>query len=309
MTELQDECPKLAFSTLGCPDWTWEQIVAGGREFGYRGIEIRMLRGEVDLPRVPEFRHHLRQARRRECLDAGLEICGLASSIRFHDREDRVRRGQFEAGKEFLNLAADLGGTFIRVFGDVLSDAARNGDLKAKRDDLKWIAEGLSRMGELSRPFGISILLETHGDFTSTEELPELMCQVDDPQVGLLWDTHHPWRFEGEEPSETWKRIGRWVRHTHWKDSDSTGSNIRTELSERSDRLARELMSGHRSAQYCRFGEGEFPASKCLESIRSDGYCGWYCLEWEKAWHPEIADASEIFPLFADRFRSMYQGL
>lgn len=69
------------------------------------------------------------------------------------------------------------------------------------------------------------------------------------------------------------------------------------------------LMSGHKRAHYCRFGEGEFPATKCLETLRSGGYCGWYCLEWEKAWHPEIADPSEIFPHFTSRFKAMYESL
>src|SRR6185436_8883971 len=32
---------KLSFSTLGCPDWSLEQIATHAKEFGYDGIELR----------------------------------------------------------------------------------------------------------------------------------------------------------------------------------------------------------------------------------------------------------------------------
>lgn len=307
MTNPSGNIPKLAFSTLGCPAWGWDEVIARGSEYGFDGIEIRMLKGEVDLLAVPEFRQGVRRERLLECRDAGLVVCGLASSIRFHDRDERSRTEQLETGKAYLDLAAELEAGFIRVFGDVLSEAAKQGDATAKREELQWIAEGLWQLGELSQPYGIEILLETHGDFTATEDLPELMRNVDHPQVGLLWDTHHPWRFHGEDPGVTWERIGGWVRHIHWKDSISTAASERTAESEEMEEKARALMSGHQSAHYCRFGEGDFPAANCLERLRSGGYCGWYCLEWEKAWHPEIAEPEEIFPHFSNRFKAMCQ--
>lgn len=308
MTGLTENRLRLAFSTLGCPAWSWEEVVARGKEYGYDGIEIRMIEGEVDLLSVPEFQPGIRAGSLSRCRDAGLVVCGLASSIRFHERDHVSRSAQYETGRGYLELASDLEAGFIRVFGDVLSEEAKQGNRVARNDELKWIAEGLSRMGDLAQPYGIEILLETHGDFTATDDLPELMRLVNHPQVGLLWDTHHPWRFHGEDPDETWHRIGPWVRHTHWKDSDSRLEDVQSDESERMETHARSLMSGHKSAHYCRFGEGEFPAANCLERVRSGGYCGWYCLEWEKAWHPEIADPTEIFPQFANRFRAMYES-
>ena len=43
--------------------------------------------------------------------------------------------------------------------------------------------------------------------------------RVASPAVGVLWDTHHPWRFLGEKIAETFERLRPWVRHTHFKDS------------------------------------------------------------------------------------------
>ena len=34
---------KLAFSTLGCPDFSWTDIYAMAKDFGFSGIELRGL--------------------------------------------------------------------------------------------------------------------------------------------------------------------------------------------------------------------------------------------------------------------------
>ena len=38
---------KLAFSTLGCPEWTWTEIYPMAYDLGYSGIEIRGLGEEI----------------------------------------------------------------------------------------------------------------------------------------------------------------------------------------------------------------------------------------------------------------------
>ena len=43
---------KLAFSTLGCPEWNLDQILAAARESGYEGVEWRGYQAEMELPRA-----------------------------------------------------------------------------------------------------------------------------------------------------------------------------------------------------------------------------------------------------------------
>lgn len=296
--------PRLAFSTLGCPDWSWNEVLARGQEYGFQGVELRMLAGEVNLLKITEFQPGERSRRVRELESHGLSLCGLASSIRFHEREPELRDSQLETGKRYLELGADLGAGFLRVFGDLLPESGFE-----RQSQLQWIGEGLDRLGGLSESYGIQILVETHGDFTASRSLAELMQHVHHPQVGVLWDTHHPWRFQEEDPGETWKQIGHWVRHTHWKDSLTQRDSSKASTVTEAELRAKALMSGHRTAHYCPFGDGEFPVAECFTALRSGGYCGWYCLEWEKAWHPEIAGPHEIFPHFASRFRTLWKSL
>ena len=53
----------LAFSTLGCPNWTLEQAAAQAEQNGYQALEVRLLDGEiipVDLP--PQRRVEIKRA-------------------------------------------------------------------------------------------------------------------------------------------------------------------------------------------------------------------------------------------------------
>ncbi|MGN1100260.1 MAG: sugar phosphate isomerase/epimerase, partial [Christensenellales bacterium] len=38
---------KLAFSTLGCPDFTWTDICSMAKDLGFKGIELRGLGGDI----------------------------------------------------------------------------------------------------------------------------------------------------------------------------------------------------------------------------------------------------------------------
>ena len=46
---------KLAFSTLGCPGWSFDEIFVTARDLGIQGIEIRGIADTVYAPRCPEF--------------------------------------------------------------------------------------------------------------------------------------------------------------------------------------------------------------------------------------------------------------
>jgi sugar phosphate isomerase/epimerase len=127
--------------------------------------------------------------------------------------------------------------------------------------------------------------------------------------VGVLWDTHHPWRFCGESFANTYRQIGRWVRHVHWKDSVHRDRHETSAEATAAAQQAEALMSGHRHADYVMFGTGEFPARECLASLVAGGYDGWHCLEWEKMWHPELEEPETALPPFPREFRALHSSV
>lgn len=298
--------PQLSFSTLGCPDWTWEEILHYGSTYGFQGVEIRLLKRETDLLSLPEFRPQFWEQRRRECRQAGIRVVGLASSVRFDYADTVTYNKQVEIGRRYLELACGLGAEFVRVFGDTLP-APHTAQYPKIWDQ---IVRGLHILGDEADGLNLYVLLETHGDFIHSALMTDLMRVLNHPRVGVLWDTHHPWYFAGESLQETWKRIHRWVRHTHWKDSvkEDTHLTKSTEEEQAADH-ARQLMSGHRDAHYVPFGTGMFPIRECLQLLHNGNYSGWYGLEWEKMWHPSLAPPEQVFPAFVRFIRELFDIL
>ena len=265
------------------------------------------MRGEPNLLDLPEFAPQEIGVRRAELDARGFAVCGLSSSVRFDYPEESAREEQVRIGKAYLELADDLGASFIRVFGDVLPPDNPH----LRQVTLRNIASGLQRLGEAAEQRGLQVLIETHGDFADSRLMVELLSRVKSPAVGVLWDTHHPWRFFHENLAETFERLKPWVRHTHWKDSIERAAPANTEATEDSraaDERARKLMSGHRPGDYVLFGEGEFPAEECLRILREGDYRGWFSLEWEKAWHPEIESPEIALPPFPGVLKRLAGG-
>ena len=298
--------PLVAFSTLACPGWGWSQLLEHVRPYGYDGIECRMLRGDTDLLAQPEFQPSQRATRLRETQNAGWQVAGLASSVRFDYPSAAACAEQVEIGRRYLDLARELGATFVRVFGDVLPPSADPG-----RDTVfGQIVCGLEALGKHGEQTGVRVLIETHGDFSDTHLLYDLLKWVESGAVGTVWDTHHPWRFHGEPLAESYQRLAPWVWHTHWKDSVTIPPSAQAARhAQLAADVSRLMSSGHKHADYALFGGGEFPILECLRILKQAGYQGWYSLECEKAWHPDLAEPELALPLFAPKLRELWAVL
>jgi sugar phosphate isomerase/epimerase len=163
----------------------------------------------------------------------------------------------------------------VRVFGDSVPAG------QSKADVLSRIVDGLRTLGDYARGSGVAIIIESHGDFTDSPTLAELLTRTGMDNVALLWDTHHTYVEGKERPTTTWSALGRYVRHTHVKDSKPEGSGVR----------------------YVLTGTGAVPVREIVRVLKQGGYKGYFGFEWEKTWHPEIEEPEVAFPDFAARMR------
>ena len=250
---------KLAFSTLGCHEWDIDQIIDAARSNGYDGVELRHYKGSLDLPKVlGGFPGGVNEFRRRFAR-AGIEICCLDSSVVLSDEEPSISDGE-----RMIELAMGLGAPYIRVFG---------GDVPAgesREECLKRAAEKLSRLGKKAAQRGKRVILETHDAFSVGSDVADLLDAAGDDGTGALWDLHHPVK-QGESPEATAGLIGGRTYHAHVKDSGADGS-------------------------YTLLGEGDVPLEELVGELHAAGYRGYLSLEWEKAWHPELAGPEVVFP-------------
>jgi sugar phosphate isomerase/epimerase len=261
----------LGFSTLGCPQWDWQRVLDFAADYGYAAVELRGLQGDMDLTKRPEFAPARLEPARRALTDRGLRVACLGSSANMHEMDPAKRAAQLEEARRFIQLARELRAPYVRVFGNEYVPGV------PREAMLAHIATGLRELGDHARNENVTVLIESHGDFTDSPSLLEILQRTDSPAVALLWDAHHTYVGGHEAPEETVRQLGRWIRHTHLKDSVPAGTDRR----------------------YVLTGTGDVPVRRQVEALARSGYRGYYSFEWEKRWHPEIEEPEVAFAQFA----------
>ncbi len=256
----------LAFSTLGCPTWEWKKILEFAQANGYAAIELRGLMGNMDLPERPEFSAVRIEQTKRQLVAHGLKISDLGSSAEMHTADPADRAKQLADAHRFIELASALEVPYVRVFGN---------QIRGPREEvLARVIDGLHQLGEYAGPRGVTVIIESHGDFVDSPTLKEILTRADSKYVALLWDAHHTFVDGHEQPEQTVAELGPWIRHTHLKDSVPDGSG----------------------RKYVLTGTGQVPIERQVMALRRIGYKGYYCFEWEKVWHPDIQEPEVAFP-------------
>lgn len=101
----EKKIPLLSFSTLGCPDWTFNQIVDFAVQHHYNGIEIRGILKQLDLTQCAEFSKQNIPSTLQLIKDKGIGIVDLGSSCTLHFPESAERQKNLDEGKHFIDLA------------------------------------------------------------------------------------------------------------------------------------------------------------------------------------------------------------
>lgn len=70
---------------------------------------------------------------------------------------------------------------------------------------------------------GVTLVIETSGAFSNTAVLRELLDSFASDNLAALWDMYSTFFKAGEQPEETIKNLGAYVKHVHIKDFDGEG--------------------------------------------------------------------------------------
>ena len=256
---------KIGFSTIACPDFDVSQVIQIAKKNNYDSIEIRFLKGTVDLASLPEFSEAMIHQTKKKFIDAGIEVVAVDTSVRMNAKDPEVRKKNVLLARQNIAIAKGLGATMIRVFGGPLLPE------QSEEESLNLIAKGLGEIASMSIQDGILTLLETHDDFSTSPRCLELYSRGDCKDLYILWDTLHSFRH-GESPEYTWAQLGDRIKHIHIKDS---------------------FIANSTKFDFAPTGEGVMPMKKIINLLKSKKYLGKLHFEWEKGWHPEI-DGPEI---------------
>lgn len=268
---------KLAFSTLGCPDWHLHTMIGAARKCGYAGIELRALAGTLDLLSRPEFTAPQLPLTCAYLKDDGIEICCVDTSCTFHSPDAGERANQVKIALAHAELAAKLGAPLIRVFPDKIQPGAQ------REETRDWIAECLRIVSE-RMPADVDVALETHGDFARAEAAAEIATLANHAKVKLIWDVANS-VAAGDTIGQAGRVVKPYLAHIHLRDAKPV------------------VESEHWLPVLA--GRGRVSFAEALAAIRELNYEGYISFEWEKYWRPEIEEPEVALPDFVNAIRNL----
>jgi sugar phosphate isomerase/epimerase len=255
--------PRLAFSTLACPEWTPSEVVDAAARFGYDAIEWR---GGDDGHVRTSWSRRQRQLLRDEMADRGIEALCVTAYTSFVSPDPGARARDREHLERHLELARDLGAPFVRAFIGIREDAAPISDLRRRA------ADELAVVAESARDAAVRIGLEQHDDFDRASEVGELLKLLPDPSIGAIWDVANGW-VAGETPAAGFAGLADRLFYAQLKD-----------------------LRGTRERWHAtRFGEGTVPLEDAIAILGRHGDVP-LCVEWIRAWDPALDPPATALP-------------
>lgn len=260
---------KISFSTLACPDFTWQEIYSMAKDFGFNGIEIRGLGNDIFSVKAAPFTDENINDTVAKLQSLKLEIPCLSSGEPVNNMS--TQQAAIDEITAYAKLANKLGSNFIRVLGD------RDPMPKGEVDD-SVVVDTMKKLVPVAEEYNVTLLIETNGVYCDTKRLKKVIDEIGSRKVAALWDMHHPYRFAKETPEETVANLGETIKYTHVKDS---------------------VINEDGTVSYKIMGSGDMPIKECLSALDAINYQGYVSLEWVYRWSRNIADANIVVPHFA----------
>lgn len=251
---------KTCFSTLGCPEWTFSDIVSVASDLGFDGVEIRGIQNELYAPAIDAFSPAHITATREKLSRLSLSIPCLASSCDLNSED------VLESAKAYIDTASALGVPYVRLLAD--KEPAPSVEVSPR-----VIAANMREIAEYASGKDVVPLIETNGFYAKTKVLGLMFSELKTKNIGILYDIHHPYRYFNEDPEYTIKNIAPYIRHVHIKDS----------------------VVENGKARYRLLGEGDIPVARIVRLLKEAGYDGFYSLEWVKRWDLSLEEPGIAF--------------
>jgi sugar phosphate isomerase/epimerase len=203
--------------------WDLPTILKICKNVGLSPVELRTTHKHGVEPSLSKEQ---RKEVRKRFADAGVACWGCGSVCEFHSPEAAVVNKNIETCKEFVQLAADIGGRGVKVRPNGLPK-----DVPVEKM-LEQIGKALIPCGQAAADAGVEIWVEVHGPGTSEpKHIKTIMEHCGHKSVGLTWNSN-PTDIQNGSVAESFKLLRRWVRSCHINElyKDATGKYPYREL-------------------------------------------------------------------------------
>lgn len=258
------------FSTLGCTEKSLNEILTLAKSFHVSAVEIRGVNGELDNRKIADFAPSRANDTKERIQKVGISLPILGTSCKFHD--EAVFPKSMEEGYAAIDIASRMGIRAIRVFG--------NNVVGNESECIRRVGNGIRLLCQYAKDKKVDVLLETHGDFNTKERLRAVadLCK-DEPNFGLIWDVCHTRITYGENWPDFCAEFFPLIRHVHLKDISG-------------DTLVLP-------------GKGDLPLVEMVSHLLKRKYQGYFSLEWERKWHPELPPIEDALSALVEHFKTI----
>ena len=258
---------RLAFSTKGWHEATWEDFLTAAQDLGFEGIEIHNLYAKAMQKKGAPADSQAAAAVYRALYDKHLSVpcINVAGDLCDKDQQQAV----FEEIDTCISAAKRLHTPYVRLHTVYNTE---------DRFDEALVREALAYALPKAEQNDVILLIETMGAYANTALLRELLDGYAHDNLAALWDFHFPYRMNGETAQTTVTNLGAYIRHVHIKDS---------------------LVQTDGTLSYQLIGEGDLPVDQLMKALDSVDYDGFVSLEWDPRWLPELMDMTVIFAHFS----------
>lgn len=246
---------KLCFSTLGCHDKNIDEILTLANKYSIDAIEVRGIDNELSNDKIEAFKDENIPSTLSKLNENHVELYILGTSCKFHD--DEKREFMIEKTHQEILLAEKLGFKGIRVFGNLI--------IGNKKQCIKNVGISINKVCKFAKDHNIKVFLEVHGDFNTVAILNQLIEHIEyKDSFALIWDVYHTHEIYGKNWVEFYEAMKSYIEHVHIKDCINK--------------------------QFVLCGEGEIEITSIMNYLVNDGYKGYFSLEWERKWNPELCE-------------------
>jgi sugar phosphate isomerase/epimerase len=263
---------KPAFSTVACPDWTLQRVLNAAADWGYTGVELRTFGhgggGTDGFASDPGLTAGNKA--RYLAADAGVKIACVSTSVSFDapitppilGRILPSNEAAVRAGRDGVEVGFESGSELVRVFGFRIPKG------HTRKGTLRRIIERLGQVVDHARGKDLLVVLENGGDFSTAEDLLDIIARVGSPLLRASYDILAA-HDAGEDPAEGLNKLGARLALARLRDVDANRTPVP-------------------------LGTGILPCADFTAAASNAG-C-WLSYTWDRAWMRDLAPAEDILP-------------
>ncbi len=242
---------------------------------GYDGIELFL--GECDIT------HYSKLGTQFSNIDMGVTcVASLAPEENIASPDLKIRM----AGLDKLKWSIDMGAAVNAevICGPFHSSFAYFTRQPPRQEERQWSIEMLQKAAEYAQNSGIMLAPEALNRFecylyNTMADLSTLVEQVNHPNLGAMYDTHHG-NIEEKSQSEAIKHIAPYLKHVHISENDRGTP-----------------------------GSGQVNWEAVFKTLKEINYDGWLTIEAFSTIIPEFANAINVWRDFSPSEEIYVEGL